>query len=655
MNLTRQTFRNLLCLFLSLIFCIGMLSACSKKPDPFAKTGISSVTLDKKERVCVEVAIDARTLEEHAGEKLVLYELMPGEGFSSVSEKTPLDEKKVDSTVSFRVPLMDGDRSRLYSSFAVFFEGGAPLESHGSFIENPEVLATENTAFTWQNSPKALAPDDVEHALELGAMHAVIDVSLVSLLEGEGQTSLSESYLKVLDAHVTEAADAGMQVTLRILSDLPISDASAVTVFDTLAARYADKVSAHWIGASSENAPPLSAAYYCRLSHLALASRSAGTRVYLEAPQQSVVDTKAFFSDVMIALDEGGKIEWGAVLSPSTEEGLMSPDDLTELGSFVMKSGTFGKASRLAVSLPSLDASDEELQAVKLAYAYRLSLAAGAGLILYPDHMDDASGICALMGEQRLAAKAFATIDTGLSEEMNALCLSFIGDAWTSLKTPTQISRRLLSGISNVGTDGLSRVPIFDFSGGDTLGFTGIHTMDPPTVRESAAWGRQVLYTWIDPTGSNCSGVRRVLDDATLFSGASSLTVHLLSQAKNTDTCKAVLTLEGMTREGARLTYRSDVSLENGDWQTVTFQIGQFTADLDPSRICTLSLTLKPESDTQEPYVFWIKGIDVRRPDQPTSRLLPLVLILGGTALTFLAFFSLYLVISKRRISKRRR
>ena len=59
MNLTRQTFRNLLCLFLSLIFCIGMLSACSKKPDPLAKTGISSVTLDKKERVCVEVAIMA--------------------------------------------------------------------------------------------------------------------------------------------------------------------------------------------------------------------------------------------------------------------------------------------------------------------------------------------------------------------------------------------------------------------------------------------------------------------------------------------------------------------------------------------------------------------------------------------------------------------
>ena len=649
---TKQQSVKLICCVISLLFFLGALSSCSKKPDPFAKTGIASVVLDDKERICVEVTVDARTLEEYKGSTVKLYELLPGEWYGSVSSKEALDEKKLDAEVSFRIPLMDGDRSRLYSSFAVFFVDGT---ADSSFIENPEVLATENTAFTWQSSPKALAPDDVEHALELGAMHAVIDVSLVSLLEGDDQTSLSETYLKALDADVTEAAEAGMQVTLRILSDLPISDASAVTVFDALAARYADKVSAHWIAASIENAPPLSAAYYCRLSHLALASHSAGTRVYLEAPQQSLVDTKAFFSDVMLALDEGGKIEWGAVMAPSTEEGLMSPVDLSELGAFVMKSGTYGKASRLAVSLPSLDASDEELQAVKLAYAYRLSLAAGAGLILYPEHYDDESGICGLLGEQRLAAEAFSTLDTGLSEEMDALCRSFVGENWTALKTPTQISRRLLWGISNVGTDGMSRVPIFDFSDGDTLGFTGIQTMDPPTVRESAAWGRQVLYTWIDPSASSSGGVRRVLDDGSLFTGASSLTVHLLSQAKNTDTCKAVLTLEGQTREGTRLTYRSDVSLLNGDWQTVTFQIGQFTADLDPSRICSLSLTLEPESDTQEPYVLWIKGVDVRRPDQPASHTLPLILILGGSAITFLAFFSLYIVISKRRTPKRRR
>lgn len=649
MNLTRQTFRNLLCLFLSLIFCIGMLSACSKRPDPLAKTGIRSVTLDKKERVCVEVTIDARTLEEHGGETLRLYELLPGEGVGSVSSKEPLDEKKADSAVSFRVPLTDGDRTRLYSSFAVFFEDGTALEPHASYIENPEVLATEKNAFTWKNSPKALAPDDVEHALELGVMHAVVDVSLAMLVSAEDQTALSEPYLKALDAEIGAAAEAGMQVTLRILPDQAISNVLGVTVIDTLGERYADKVSAHWIGASGETLSAANAAYLCRISKLALSSRMAGARVYLEAPKNSAVDTKAFFSDVMISLDNGGAFEWGAVLAPSTEEGLMSPDDLSEIGAFVMKNGTAGHASRLAVTLPSFDAEDEELQAVKLAYAYRLSLSAGAGLILYPSHFDDENGLCALLGEQRLAAETFATLDTGLTDEFEALCVSFVGERWNDLKTPAQISRRRLVGISNAGTDGMSRSPIFDFSEGDTLGFTGICTMDPPVIRESAAWGRQVLYTWLDPSASRFGGVRRVLDDGSILSFASSLTVHLLTQAQTTDTCTAVLTMEGTTVDGIRLSYKTDVSLVNGEWQTVTFQIGGFTADLDPNRPCVISVTVAPDSDTQEPYVLWIKGLDVRRPDTGTSPILPTVLILGGAVLSFAAFFAIYIATTKKR------
>ena len=644
---------KLLCCIVSLVLLIGAFSACGKQPDPLAKTGISSVVLDEKERVCIEVMLDARALEAHKGEKIRLYELLPGELLGSVSAKEPLDEKKADSSVSFRIPLMDGDRSRLYSSFAVCFEDGSVLETHASFIENPEVLATAKKSFHWQSSPKALIPDDVEHALELGVMHAVVDVSLAALVSAED--ALSEPYLNVLDAKVAAAADAGMQVTLRFLPDRAVSDGLAVTVIDGLAERYADKVSAHWIGASEENLSAFDAAYLCRISYLALFSRTAGARVYLEAPKAGVVDTKAFFSDVMIALDNGGDIEWGAVLAPAAEEGFMTPSDISELASFVMKSGALGKASRIAVSLPAFNSANEELQAVRLAYAYRLSLSAGAGLILYPSHFGDESGICGALGEQRLATEVFSTVDTGLSEELDTLCKTHAGNDWEELKTPSQISRRLLSGISNVGTDGLLRTPIFEFSSGDTQGFTGICTMDPPTTRESAAWGKQVLYAWLDPASSREGGVRRVLDDGSIFSGASSLTVHLLSQADHTDTCNAVLTLEGVTKNGTRMTYRSDVSILNGEWQTVTFQIGQFTADLDVSSVCTLSLTVEPDSDTQEPYVLWIKGIDVRTPEKPASQNLPLILILCGAALTFAAFFALYIVISKRRSVRRGR
>ena len=48
---TKQQSVKLICCVISLLFFLGALSSCSKKPDPFAKTGITSVVLDDKERI----------------------------------------------------------------------------------------------------------------------------------------------------------------------------------------------------------------------------------------------------------------------------------------------------------------------------------------------------------------------------------------------------------------------------------------------------------------------------------------------------------------------------------------------------------------------------------------------------------------------------
>ena len=193
MNCKKQRLTTrLLCCMICLVLLIGALSACSKRSDPLAKTQISSVMLDKKERICVEVTLDMRTVEQRKGEKIALYELLPGEGLGSLSAKEPLDEKKVDYSVSFRVSLTDGDHSRLYSSFIVLFEDGTPIVPNSVFIENPTVLATGDTSFTWQGSPKALELNDVEHGLALGVMHATVTVSMAELFLNESGTAFAD-------------------------------------------------------------------------------------------------------------------------------------------------------------------------------------------------------------------------------------------------------------------------------------------------------------------------------------------------------------------------------------------------------------------------------------------------------------------------------
>lgn len=641
----------LLCTVICLLSLAGLLSSCAKNPDPLARDRVSSVLLDSKGRVCVEVTLSARSLEQRKGEGLRLYELLPGETFSALSSKEPLATERIAAEVTFRVPLLEDGHSRLYSSYAVFFDDGSALSTSQAYLQNPEALADTSLPFAWQFSPKALAVDDVEAALSLGVMHDVVEISEAELLP-LGADRVPDSVLARLDAEIGASSNAGMQVTLRIRtqteSSLHLSKIDGLA--DLLADRYADRVSAVWLcGDDAEWFAPSVAAYEARMFDLAFSSRNRDARVYVEAPTQSLLDTKAYFSDVMLSIGSGGSFDWGAALAPSTGADVITPDDLSELSTFLLNVATAGHASRLAVSLPRLDASDEELQAVKIAYAYRLSLAAGATLILYPDHFDDESGICGLVGESRLAATAFSTVDTFLDTEVEQLCRSFIGDAWTNLKTPNQHSRRLLWGVSNVGTDGLSREPIFDFSQGNTQGFVGVGLMEEPVTRESSAWGKQVLLGWIDPASHKTGGVRRVLEDASCLSDASSLTVHLLTQAAGEGNCTAALTLEGVTKEGTRLSYRSDVMVENGEWQSVTFQIGVFTADFDPTKRCTLTLTVTPEFDTEEPYVLWIKGIDTRTPDAAMSQRFPAILIGSVVVLTFALIFAGYALTARKR------
>ena len=663
--------KKILCLFLALTMLACLLAGCQKTADPMAKSGFNTLTIDAKGRVNAIVTLDLRTVQAHAGQKAYLYELLPGEDITALASREPLDEAKVESKLQFRFPLHNGtDNTRIYSSFAVGFEDGTFLTDGGYWIENPALLAKDSRTFPWSGSPKGLAATDVDDAATLGAMHVMYEIRLSELLDGTDTISfggesyaISNAQLSALDAKIIPACNAGMQVSLTVIPDTFPSYKAFAAVVDHLAARYTYTEGSSLTAIFIKDAESINTALLCRLANQALRSHVANGRVYVTTSITSLTEVNTFFATLSAQLSVGGKLDWGVAVVPQCSDTLpweesadadtVTPTTLTGLSDALFTAADAHPAY-FAVCGLSYSTANEDKQAASFAYAYRAAVLANAGLIFYGSHTDEANGLRTEKGDARRIVSLFSEIDTELSPENHLLCENLIGNAWTK-DIASLRSRTRVSGVANVGAGGLEENILFDFTEGDTFGFTGVGSLGAPESHNSAAWDAPVLYTWINPTYENRGGVRKIFDDATVLEKASSLSVQLLTQIPDSERCTAYLRLEGLTESGARLTYESQAEIQNGTWQTVTYQIGNFIAEADLSRPCILTLTTETAEECEEEYVLWVKGMNVRTPSGGIGNTGAILLILAGVLVGFLAVFLIYRKTSKKHNRKRDR
>jgi len=649
--------RQLLSVILILILCLSAMASCRSR-DPLAKTEIASLRIDDKDRVNAQITLDVREEEAHKGEGLCVYEALPGESASDALRREPLDEAKVGPELKFRFPLYDEDgRSRLFSSFFVAYKNGALLFEEGFYIENPQILAKNTTPFEWENSPKAILNPDANDAASLSVAHAVYEVKLSELLFGSGSFeyggesySVSDEVLAVLDKQVKEATDAGMQVSLTVTPDVALSEKATIAVTDMLAARYAgeDKglITAIFLRTVRVDEMPT----LCRLTALALRSHVANGRVYVIAPAMGLGETQSFFENLRLAFAASGEISWGAAVSPQarglapwedTEKDSLSASNLSHLSTHLYSSPDKGRISYFALCDVAYSAEDEERQAACFAYTYFSAVAANAGIVVYRDHLNEETGIRGANGESRRILSVMKDIDSGLSAADRRTCESVAGKAWGNLKS-VEPSRIFVSGTASPGTMGLAEEPLFDFSQGETVGFVGAGAIGAPESRHSAAWDQPALYTWLDPAYYGESGVRKVMSGEELLGDTTSLSIRLLTQIPASEECRVSLRLEGTTPEGQHLTYENDVEISAGKWQTVTFGISAFSAELDHSKPCVMTLSAEPISQTDQDYTLWIRDVNVRRPERDMGGLWAIVIVLSCVTVGFLIVFLLY-------------
>lgn len=637
--------------------CLVLLSvpAC-RTVRPSAENGIQSVTAGKKDQVTVTASVNDRTLKEAPGKKAYLYELLPGE--SSIADKEPIAEDKLAHNLKFTFPLLDGERSRVTSSFLVAFEDGSLLSPDARWMENPEKLAKNRDEFLWADSPKGLNATDVEQAFETGAFHVMLKESFADLVGEDG--ALSEAAVTRLDAKIRAASDAGMQVSLTVdINDL-FSYTTIAKLFHALAVRYNGGEN----GCISALFIPMKDRYdnalLCRLAGLALRSQVANSRVYMVSDAESAEIAASSFASLSEQLYKNGPVEWGAAIAPEitqeawlpADEETLSVSDFSGLFSILTDPNGSIKADYLALCDITFYGLSHDKQAVSFAYTYREAVKAGADLVFFGSQFENATGLYRTDGTPNRAASVFCEIDTGLSPANLLLCETLAGDAWR-LGAVDTASRKLVSGASSLGTANGSVSQRISFADGALHGFFSVAASGQPTTQLSAAFGEKVLLTWLDPARPAESGIRKTFSRAKELQKISDLSVRLLTQVPSSDHCKITLSLEGSAKDGTRISYESGIDIANQSWQTVSFDISPFTRDVDPSKPCTLTLSAAPEGEADTPFVLFVRELDLHRKPMNTDVILPLAVAVGGTAAAFLPVMLIYTV--TRLIKKRHR
>ena len=662
LNRLKRTFSFLL--MITLLVC--PLSACQRKTDPLAKSGFSSLTIGKKNRINAEITLDSRDLQTHAGQAIFLYELSPEEDLTALGSKEPLDSARVASNVTLSTDLTDGDRSRLYSRFFAVFSDGTMLSTDGFWIENPQVLATNQSEFLWSGSQKGISISDPNLAVGLGSMHMMLSTSISKLTSNATESfvfngatyPISPDALTELDKQVLDAMQAGMQVSLTLTPDTS-SRGQAVALIDLLTTRYSTAdhgtITALFLDTDA-SASIRDVELLCRTTNQAIRSRIANARVYVVSHFDTVTETKTFFSNLRLRLSLGGNINWGAAVRPvlsgqpwkKDTTDLMTAQRLGELSQFLFFENNDTPATWFAVCGISFLSENAEEQAVAFAYTYREAITAMATLIYY-DATDVNANLFDEDGKERRIASVFSNIDTALSQEDELLCQKTVGNSWTKTIAGLE-SRKKLTGIVSIGSAGFEEKSLFEFHDNELHGFTAINGTTP-RILNSTAWNAPVLSTWIDAKATAAGGFRTELKDGSALDGVISLSTWLLTaQAGDASHCTVRLILEGEAKNKQRLTYSADIEVAHGEWQLITFQIADFVTEADLSRPIYVSLTTTPNTMPEEDYVFYVKDLYVRTPQTGCGTLLPTLSIVACVAVSTIVILLIYRRSSRKRI-----
>ena len=625
--------------FVSCILCFALIAfslvACKAPNDPSAVTDFLSLDIDREGNATAVVSVALEEVQKRPGEHLLLYEVLPGETLESACSKDPLATCGIGTEARFYFSLAEKE-SRLYSSFVVMFEDGTLLDRARSFAD-ADALSMGARSFLWNSSPKGIVVSDTKWLSALHCVHTMVEIRLSSLLSASDaqytfdgvEYTLSKDALQALDARVKAGCDLGMQVSLRIAVDCELLAIEQTGLIHFLCSRYATQeygcVSALFLEVSNTY-PVAEVARLMRVCHLALRSHVSDGRVYVIPPSSSAKSVRSYFAEIGTEIAQGDPFSWGAAVLPVWNDEAID-DELTYEDLQNFRSGLReidgGYCNYFALCDMRVPATDEDKQAALYAYAYAKGVFSGADLMFSVAMEDTVCGMLDDSGNLRKIAQMFSSVDGTLSADLRLLCKRLPTDMWNEIDR-LPLARRQISGVANSGAASGAEQTVFDFAQGGTCGFVAIGGRSLPEIKHSEAFGKSVLFTWLNPEAPVC-GVAKTLLDPEILSGMSAITVSALTQCRDTDRYQLKLTMQGTDHNGKLLCYEAEAGQPVGSWSTVSFYIAPFTAEADLTLPCVVTLSVEMGEEADESFAFWLKDV---RAFQPQSASMDLSLLL---------------------------
>ena len=198
---------------------------------------ITSVVYDTEDaQLEISATLDSADVREFRGETIYLIEIPANNSASDIVTLIPVAQSKSGAEMSFAVPLKDGARTRLYSSFvlAVFDRANGYIAlSDARYVDNPEALAQNKDKYPLYSSIKGLSIVSSSDAISLGAKHTVIRIpieeyilpestegAVTSVFDGNSHY-FNASKVAELDYKIKNLTGAGIEIYLEFTLGTP--------------------------------------------------------------------------------------------------------------------------------------------------------------------------------------------------------------------------------------------------------------------------------------------------------------------------------------------------------------------------------------------------------------------------------------------------
>ena len=732
-------------LMLTAVLIFG-LSSCTEQ-EPVTENRITeAVITEGGDSISVSAEFTENTLSGlNKGDKLYLFELTSEMDVTAdIGELIPVAEKKASGRMDFDVPLMDGVRTRRYSSFAVASYDEAsekytvltPLAS----IDVHQGSDTPSEETAPEESIKGLVSESVSGALDLGISHTMIDVNIERLLLSSWEEDsvayvyngvtyyARKSVLDGIDAKVRAYSDAGVNVYIRFLlgemaadmentvSGLYYADVAVGAkgylvnmdhaetslrmegMFDFLARRYSASSDEYFgyskrfvIGRNVNNSAEYANAGDITLGELVVAYEKL-VRIADCALALYNVDSHAYISIDHNWLDSTGDAKWHGqtFLSAFSDEAAAKGDypwyvacepyvntptvwaqgqadankltfdslsqHLTELldtKKYKYKETELRRVLLCNVNIPGVITSGSEEgidvgenQAASYVYAYYCAVEDGAvEALLYGSYFDreggSSSGLVSSSADASVASaskkiyEVFRTVDVGNSTIASDLATRVIGLDFSRIASSVGEHARPVTRVSGsvTSSDTANSVAYYTFSG-NMCGFDKTYGVSHTEFLTSAAVDTSYLCVVSDNAYPVDKAGIQIKVSASEFIGATELVVPLYagdnqSSAKdNTVTLRILREAKGRVSDSdGDILYDAEARNISGSlWQTVSFNISDFTSRIDSDD--TLIISLLAKTPSAENGRFGIQSISVKGATNTSDFLSTLLIIL---------------------------